>query len=74
MEYNHPPTNVIQQHLGSNQIGESVLSNFNQQQVFQTGQQRVPTKYYQNIKNQLDEATNQLDQAKIYNIQWSEAY
>ena len=31
------------------------------------GQQRLPIEYYQNIKNQLDQAKNS-------NIQWSEAY
>ena len=33
----------------------------------QSEQQRVPFEYYQNIKNQLDQATN-------YNLQWQDAY
>ena len=47
-----------------NQIGGSVLSSLNQEQVFQSGQQRVPN--YQNIMNQLDQArssNNQLHHA-----------
>ena len=50
-----------------NQVGGSALTNSNQEQVYQSEQQRVPSEYYQNIKNQLDQAKNS-------NIQWSEAY
>ena len=48
-----------------NQVGGSALTNSNQEQGYQSGQQRVPIEYYQNIKNQLD-------QARSYIIQWQE--
>ena len=50
-----------------NQVGGSALTNSNQEQGDQSGQQRVPIEYYQNTKNQLD-------QARSYLIQWQEAY
>ena len=53
--------------MQNNQIGGSALTNSHQEQVFQSGQQRVATKYYQNIKNQLDHVSS-------YNIQWQDAY
>ena len=59
-----------------NQIGGSVLSSLNQEQVFQSGQQRVPN--YQNIMNQLDHVSSsniQLQHAyKKLHMQWQEAY
>ena len=50
-----------------NQVGGSALTNSNQEQGDQSGQQRVPIEYYQNTKNQLD-------RARSYLIQWQEAY
>ena len=48
-----------------NQIVGSDPTKSHQEQVFQSEQQRVPIEYYQNIKNQLD-------QARSYIIQWQE--
>ena len=50
-----------------NQGGGSALTNSNQEQVYQSEQQRVPIEYYQNIKNQLDHVSSS-------NIQWQDAY
>ena len=50
-----------------NQIGGSVLTNSHQEQMFQSEQQRVPIKYYQNIKNQLDHPSSSY-------IQWQDSY
>ena len=40
--------------MQNKQIGGSALTNSHHEQMFQSGQQRVPYKYYQNIKNKLD--------------------
>ena len=67
-DYQHDSTSP--ESMQRNQIGGSALTNSHQEQVFQSGQQRVQIEYYRNSMNQLDQvrSSNGQDIKNMYKI------